>query len=193
VFVDTIVICSATAFVILLSGQYELGTGMEGAALTQRAISSHVGDWGGIYMAVAIFFLAFSSVIGNYAYAEGNVDFITKRRGVLALFRVAVLGMVMFGSVGQLPLVWAMADTSMGLMAIINLIAIVALGKYVHAAWRDYRRQRAAGVADPVFTRNTIPELARVLPADVWGEHGPLPQRPAAEAVSEPRVAVRES
>ncbi|KVR05058.1 sodium:alanine symporter [Burkholderia ubonensis] len=180
VFVDTIVICSATAFVILLSGQYELGTGMEGAALTQRAISSHVGDWGGIYMAVAIFFLAFSSVIGNYAYAEGNVDFITKRRGVLPVFRIAVLGMVMFGSVGQLPLVWAMADTSMGLMAIINLIAILALGKHAHAAWRDYRRQRAAGVADPVFTRNTIPELAHVLPKDVWGEHGPLPRRPAA-------------
>lgn len=194
VFVDTIVICSATAFVILLSGQYELGTGMEGAALTQRAISSHVGDWGGIYMAVAIFFLAFSSVIGNYAYAEGNVEFITKRRGVLPLFRVAVLGMVMFGSVGQLPLVWAMADTSMGLMAIINLIAILALGKYAHAAWADYRRQRAAGVTDPVFTRNTIPELARVLPADVWGEHGPLPQRPvSAGTVNEVRATVRES
>ena len=158
VFVDTIMICSATAFVILLSGQYELGTGMEGAALTQRSIASHVGDWGGIYMAFAIFFFAYSSVIGNYAYAEGNVEFITKRRGVLPLFRVAVLAMVMFGSVGQLPLVWAMADTSMGLMAIINLIAILALGKYAHAAWRDYRRQRAAGVADPVFTRNTIPE-----------------------------------
>ncbi|MBR7995368.1 alanine:cation symporter family protein [Burkholderia cenocepacia] len=195
VFVDTIVICSATAFVILLSGQYELGTGMEGAALTQRAISSHVGDWGGIYMAVAIFFLAFSSVIGNYAYAEGNVEFITKRRGVLPLFRIAVLGMVMFGSVGQLPLVWAMADTSMGLMAIINLIAILALGKYAHAAWADYRRQRAAGVADPVFTRNTIPELARVLPADVWGEHGPLPQRPvaSADAPNAPRAAASES
>ncbi|KWK87202.1 hypothetical protein WM18_02280 [Burkholderia ubonensis] len=131
-------------------------------------------------MAVAIFFLAFSSVIGNYAYAEGNVDFITKRRGVLPVFRIAVLGMVMFGSVGQLPLVWAMADTSMGLMAIINLIAILALGKHAHAAWRDYRRQRATGVADPVFTRNTIPALAHVLPKDVWGEHGPLPRRPAA-------------
>ncbi|CAB3975750.1 sodium:alanine symporter [Burkholderia cenocepacia] len=194
VFVDTIVICSATAFVILLSGQYELGTGMEGAALTQRSIASHVGDWGGIYMAFAIFFFAYSSVIGNYAYAEGNVEFITKRRGVLPLFRVAVLAMVMFGSVGQLPLVWAMADTSMGLMAIINLIAILALGKYAHAAWRDYRRQRAAGVADPVFTRNTIPELANVLPTDVWGEHGPLPQRPAAvDPARAPRAVASES
>lgn len=176
VFVDTIVICSATAFVILLSGQYEPGTSMAGAALTQRAISSHVGDWGGIYMAVAIFFLAFSSVIGNYAYAEGNVGFVTSRRGALLVFRLAVLGMVMFGSVGQLPLVWAMADTSMGLMALINLVAILLLGKYALAAWRDYQRQRAAGVADPVFTRQTIPALAKVLPDDVWGEHGPLPQ-----------------
>lgn len=180
VFVDTIVICSATAFVILLSGQYEPGTSMEGAALTQRAISSHVGDWGGIYMAVAIFFLAFSSVIGNYAYAEGNVGFVTSRRGALFVFRLAVLGMVMFGSVGQLPLVWAMADTSMGLMALINLIAILMLGKYAHAAWRDYQRQRAAGVADPVFTRKTIPALAKVLPDDVWGEHAPHAARSVA-------------
>ncbi|CAN0618042.1 protein of unknown function [Burkholderia multivorans] len=106
-----------------------------------------------------------------------------------------MLGMVMFGSVGQLPLVWAMADTSMGLMAIINLIAILVLGKYAHAAWRDYRRQRADGIADPVFTRHTIPELARVLPADVWGEHGPLPQRAAAasDTGAASGVAVRRS
>jgi AGCS family alanine or glycine:cation symporter len=176
VFVDTFVICTATAFMILLSGQYEIGTGMEGGALTQRAISSFVGDWGGTYMAVAIFFLAFSSVIGNYAYAEGNVEFITKRRRAVVIFRLAVLGMVMFGSVGKLPLVWAMADTSMGLMALINLIAILALGKHAHAAWHDYRKQRAAGVAEPVFTRKTIPALDKVLPSDVWGEHGPVPR-----------------
>ncbi len=182
VFVDTIVICSATAFVILLSGQYQIGNGMEGSALTQRAISSYVGDWGGVYLAVAIFFLAFSSVIGNYAYAEGNVEFITKKRGVVGLFRVAVLAMVMFGSVGHLPLVWAMADTSMGLMALINLVAILVLGKYAHAAWCDYQKQRAAGIADPVFTRKTIPALESVLPVDVWGPHGPLPQRQRAMA-----------
>ncbi|MFP3617626.1 alanine:cation symporter family protein, partial [Paraburkholderia sp. SIMBA_050] len=75
---------------------------------------------------------------------------------------------------------------SMGLMAIINLVAILALGKYAHAAWRDYRHQRAQGIAEPVFTRDTIPELARVLPADVWGEHGPLPLRPvSADAVDD--------
>lgn len=176
VFVDTIIICTATALIILLSGEFQPGAAMEGSALTQRAIASQVGEWGGAYLAVAIFFLAFSSVIGNYAYAEGNVEFITRRRGVVPVFRVLVLGMVMFGSVGQLPLVWSMADTSMSLMALINLIAILMLGKYALAAWRDYQAQRRAGITDPVFTRRTIPALENVLPADVWGVDGPLPQ-----------------
>jgi len=129
------------------------------------------------------------------AFVRGLIDAVN---GVLwnDVLIALLLGMVMFGSVGQLPLVWAMADTSMGLMAIINLIAILVLGKYAHAVWRDYRCQRADGIADPVFTRHTIPELERVLPADVWGEHGPLPQRAAAaasDAEAASGVAVRRS
>ena len=184
VFVDTIVICSATALIILLSGEYQPGAMLEGATLTQRAISSQVGEWGATYMALAIFALAFSSIIGNYAYAEGNVEFITRRKGVLTAFRVVVLGMVMFGSVGTLPLVWAMADLSMGLMALINLFAILALGKYALAAWRDYVAQHNAGIASPAFTRRTIPALDAVLPADVWGVSGPLAQ-PARREVDD--------
>jgi Sodium:alanine symporter family len=88
--------------------------------------------------------------------------------------------LVMFGSIGTLRLVWAMADLSMGLMALINLIAILALGKYVLAAWRDYVAQRDAGISSPVFTRRTIPVLDAILPLDVWGSNGPLarPRRP---------------
>lgn len=79
-------------------------------------------------------------------------------------------------------------------MEIVNRVAILALAKYAYAAWRDYRRQRAEGAADPVFTRNTIPERANVLPPGVWGAHGTLPQRPAAANTDDAvRMAVRES
>jgi AGCS family alanine or glycine:cation symporter len=168
VVVDTLLICSATAFIILLSGVYQPGDAMQGAALTYAAVTAHLGDAGSLFLAVAIFFLAYSSVIGNYAYAESNVQFICKRPLLLLLFRCCVLGMVMFGSVGSLPLVWEMADTSMALMATINLIAIVLLSKYAYAAWLDYQAQRRRGIDKPVFTRAVIPALAERLPKDVW-------------------------
>lgn len=169
VFVDTILICSATAFIILLSGEYQPGASIEGAVLTQRALSSHVGAWGANFLSCAIFTLAFSSIIGNYACAEGNVAFITRRKDVLVAFRFAVLGMVMFGSVGKLPLIWSMADLSMGLMATINLIAILALSKYARAAWTDYTAQRSAGIAQPSFNRHAIAGLDAILPEGAWG------------------------
>lgn len=168
VVVDTLLICSATAFIILLSGVYQPGDAMQGATLTHAAVTAHLGDAGSLFLAIAIFFLAYSSVIGNYAYAESNVQFICKHPLLLLLFRCGVLGMVMFGSVGSLPLVWEMADTSMALMATINLIAIVLLSKYAYAAWRDYQAQRRRGIDKPVFTRAVIPALAERLPKDVW-------------------------
>ncbi|KAG0164508.1 hypothetical protein DFQ28_008828 [Apophysomyces sp. BC1034] len=169
VFVDTILICSATALIILLSGEYQPGAPVEGAVLTQRAMSSHVGDWGATFLTFTISMLAFSSIMGNYACAEGNVTFITRRKDVLVAFRFAVLGMVMFGSVGKLPLIWSMADLSMGLMATINLLAVLALGKYARAAWVDYCAQRSAGIAQPSFSRHAIAGLDALLPEGAWG------------------------
>ena len=96
--------------------------------LTQRALSSQIGGGGNIFIAAAIFFFAFTSIVANYSYAETNLVFLEhNHKGGLMLFRLFVLGMVMFGSVGELPTVWAMADVSMGLMAIVNLIAILLL------------------------------------------------------------------
>lgn len=168
VFVDTIIICTATALVILLSGAYVPGAAMEGAALTQRAFANAVGDWGSLFMSAAIFLFAFSSIIGNYAYAESNVGFIFKTKNIITIFRLLVLGMIFFGTIGNLPLIWDMADTSMAFMAIINLVAIVLLSKYVVAAWRDYSKQRQMKVNEPVFARNTIPELAPLIAKGVW-------------------------
>lgn len=168
VVIDTMIICTATALIILLSGQYVPGAEMQGASLTHAAITTHLGPAGGLFLTVAIFFFAYSSVLGNYAYAESNVQFISKHPLLLLVFRLCVLGMVMFGSIGSLPLIWDMADTSMGLMALINLIAIVLLGKYAYAAWKDYLIQKKRGINIPIFTRASIPELQDKLAKDVW-------------------------
>lgn len=169
VFFDTIVVCSATAFMILLSGEFMPGATPAGAALTQRAMASHVGEWAMVFTGITVFFLAYSSVLGNYAYAEVNLDYLTQRPWILTVFRGLVLVAVMLGSVASLPLVWSFADLGTAMMALINLVAIVLLAKYAIAAWRDYRAQRAAGVAQPVFTREALPvEMRERLPKDVW-------------------------
>ncbi|WP_252345903.1 alanine:cation symporter family protein, partial [Shewanella indica] len=103
VFMDTIVICSATAAIILLAGDLSsvnIGEGDKGIQLTIAALTTHVGDWGGFFVAFAILLFCFTSIIANYSYAETNVLFLSNNsRKVLPLFRLCVLGMVMFGAV----------------------------------------------------------------------------------------------
>ncbi|MEB2644009.1 alanine:cation symporter family protein, partial [Bacillus sp. DAG6] len=108
VFIDTIVICSATAAIILSSGILDQPTdSISGIDLTQRALSTAVGSWGAPFVAIAIFFFAFTSIIANYAYAESNLVFLEHNHpGGLLIFRCVALGMVMFGALAELPLVW---------------------------------------------------------------------------------------
>lgn len=167
VFIDTIVICSATAFIILLSDVYVPGGAAKGAALTQAAVDYHVGSWGSGFMAIAVFLFAFTSIIGNYAYAESNINFIRHDSRLQFIFRVMVLAMVMFGAVGSLPLVWDMADVSMGFMALINLVAILLLSRYAFAAWKDYVLQVKMGIT-PVFKSSSIEGLAEKLADNCW-------------------------
>jgi len=168
VFVDTIVICSATVAIILMSGEYVPHGEITGIELTQRALTAQVGDWGGIFVAVAIFFFAFTSIIANYSYAETNLIFLehNNKKG-LVLFRIVVLGMVMFGSLATLPTVWALADVSMGLMAIVNLVAIILLSGIVIKLAKDYNRQLDAGKV-PTFDSNDFPELKSQLEDGIW-------------------------
>ncbi len=168
VFTDTIVICTATVAIILMSGEYVPHSEITGIELTQRALSSQVGEWGGIFVAVAIFFFAFTSIIANYSYAETNLIFLEhNHKAGLGLFRVIVLGMVMFGSVATLPMVWALADVSMGLMAIVNLIAIILLSGIVIKLAKDYNQQLKAGKV-PTFDANDYPELKSQLEEGIW-------------------------
>lgn len=168
VFVDTLVICSATAFIILFSGIYESGEA-DGIVLTQQALGSQIGEWSVLFIAFAVFFFTFSSIIANYYYGETNIEFIFGRGEggrTIFVYRIAVLGLVLFGSLASIELVWALADLFMGSMALVNLIAIALLGKIAFSALRDYRAQMSAG-KDPTFHVNNIRGLKNV---ECWGE-----------------------
>ncbi len=167
VFIDTIVICTATAAIILLSGHLESGSGLNGIALTQAALVSQVGDWGAAFVAIAILLFAFTSIIANYSYGESNIEYIFKSKSAIMFYRIAVLAMVFIGSVLDLPVVWSFADLSMGMMAIINLIAIGLLSGVAFMVLRDYEEQRKAG-KDPIFDRTKFPKLDKQLDKDVW-------------------------
>lgn len=165
VFVDTLLICSATAFIILFSGIYEAGDA-SGIELTQQALSAHIGGWASAFLAFAVFTFAFSSIIANYYYGETNIQFITGDDRYVFYYRLAVLGLVVFGSVAALELVWAMADLFMGSMALVNLIAIGLLGRIAFATLNDYTRQRRTG-RDPTFHTDSIPGLRNT---EAWGK-----------------------
>ncbi|QUY49015.1 sodium:alanine symporter family protein [Serratia plymuthica] len=169
VFIDTIVICSATAAIILSSGVLDQPTtSISGIDMTQRALSAAVGNWGAPFVAVAIFFFAFTSIIANYAYAESNLVFLEHNHPAgLTIFRCAALGMVMFGALAELPVVWKMADTSMALMAITNLTALLLLSRVALKLANDYHRQRKLGIL-PTFDANRFPELKPQLEPGVW-------------------------
>lgn len=162
VFTDTLIICTCTAFIILFSGA-PLDGSTNGVQLTQQALSNEIGSIGGIFVAVALFFFAFSSILGNYYYGEANVRYLTQRRWVLNTYRVLVGGMVLFGALATLELAWSLADITMALMALCNLIAISLLGKYAFRMLEDYREQKRAGIKDPVFTKNRLKEVEKDL------------------------------
>lgn len=158
VFTDTLIICTCTAFIILFSGVPLTGEA-NGVQLTQMALSSEIGSWGSIYVAIAILFFAYSSIIGNYYYGEANVRYITNNKGVMIAFRLLSGGMVLFGSLASLDLAWSLADICMGLMTICNLIAITLLGKYAFRLLEDYREQKRKGIKHPVFTKDKMKDI----------------------------------
>ena len=161
VFTDTIVICSCTAFIILLS-DVDLSGGLTGIQLTQNALSSQIGSFGSIFIAICVLLFAFSSIVGNYYYGEANIEFLTKKKIYLTLYRICVAIMVLFGATVSMDIVWNLADVFMALMAITNLIAIALLGKIAFKALDDYRAQKKSGIKDPVFKASSIPELKNV-------------------------------
>ena len=159
VFTDTLLVCSCTAFVILLSGLYDT-TALNGIALTQASLGLEIGAAGPTFIAIAILLFAFSSIIGNYYYGEANIRFMTSNNTVITIYRICSGGvMVFFGAMVSLDMVWNLGDFCMALLTACNLIAIVALGKYVFRLLDDYRTQKRNGIKEPIFHRSLLPEI----------------------------------
>ena len=166
VFTDTLIICSCTAFIILISG-VSLGGDLDGIRLTQEALTTQIGNSGRTFVAIAIFFFAFSSIIGNYYYGEANIKFITSSSKVLNIYRLLVCVMVMSGAMMSLKTVWSLADLTMGLMTLCNIAAIVLLGRQVFVLLNDYTKQKRKGL-DPVFKKSEVKEFADNDAIDCW-------------------------
>lgn len=160
VYTDTLLVCTATAFIILCSGIYT--GGHDGIVLTQQAIDAGLGGghrFGSIFVSVAIVFFAFTSIIANYYYGETNIRFIRNSDLAVRIYRLLVAAIVYAGAVVSLDLVWGFADITMALMTLCNLAAIIMLGKYAMRLLKDYQDQKRAG-KDPVYRSSTIPEIA---------------------------------
>ncbi|MBD5219826.1 MAG: alanine:cation symporter family protein [Bacteroidales bacterium] len=157
VFTDTLIICTCTAFIILLNDAPQ--SGLSGIALTQNALDAELGlNLGSVFVATAIFFFAFTSIVANYYYGETNIQFITRRRWVVWAYRIIVAAMVMIGAVATLDFVWALADITMALMTMCNLAALAVLGRYAVILLDDYKAQLRNG-RDPVYHSSLLPHL----------------------------------
>ena len=166
VFVDTLVICTATAAIILLAG--DTGNAGDGIAITIAALDFHVGAWGGAFIAGSIILFCFTSIIANYSYAETNIMFLSNNKTTFVpLFRACVVAMVMFGAVAKIDIVWALADASMGLMALVNLIALLLLSNIAIKVIKHYKSQCKAGI-EPNFIAADFPELKGKTEDGIW-------------------------
>ena len=168
VFIDTLLVCTATALMILLSGA--MGTDETGIMLTQTALDEHIGGFGSYFVAIAILFFAFTSIIGNYSYAENALTYLkwATKPGIFIL-RILALAMIPWGAYQSVAMVFNAADAAMGLMATINLIAIVMLSGVVVKLTKDYFKQRKTHI--PIFDAKEYPELKEQIDESIWNEH----------------------
>ena len=156
VFTDTLVICTCTAFIILLSGLYECGD--DGIILTGHAMEHHLGSFGGWFLMAAIFLFAYSTIIANYFYGETNVRYITRKPWAVTVFRLLSGVVVLLGGFMTLQEAWGIVDLAMALMTITNLIAVLLLSRYAFRLLKDFKEQRRKGTKEPVFDPAIFPE-----------------------------------
>ncbi len=167
VFIDTILICTATGVMILMSDALQPGSGVTGTVLTQHALAYHIGDHGKDFVALAVFFFAFTSIIGNYSYAEGALTYLNiNNKPCLFILRTLVLVFIVWGAREAITTVFDAADAVMGIMAIINLVGITLLSGLVVKLTRDYFEQAKHG--DPRFRLSDYPELKGQIEEEIW-------------------------
>lgn len=155
VFIDTILICSATAMMLFTSGVEGVSGTLDGIPFVQAAVEANIGAIGIHFITFSIFAFAFSSVIGNYFYAESNILFIKNSRPLLFCFRLTCIAAVFLGAQADFALVWNLADVTMGFMAIVNIIAIFLLRKTALVALDNYEQLKKQG-KKPVFDEKSI-------------------------------------
>lgn len=169
VFIDTIIVCTATAFVILIAGPQVWGAeGANPANLTSLAVANELGAWTIMPMAVLIFVLAYSSIIAAYVYSETNMTFVTDAKWATWAVRIISVASVVLGALASLDLVWNAVDIAMAVMTVTNLVALLWLSKWGLGALRDYEKQRRRGTAEPVFIGVDNPLLPGDVPTDSW-------------------------
>ena len=156
VYVDTLLICTCTAFIVILSGLY---TGNDdGIVLTANAMEFHLGQFGSVYLTVSIFLFAYSTVVANYFYGESNVRFITGKKWAIRIFQGLTAVVVLISGYVTLGEAFCLVDLAMALMVILNLIAVVALSRHAFRLLNDYQEQIREG-KDPSFSKSTLPDI----------------------------------
>ncbi|STV70203.1 alanine/glycine transport protein [Klebsiella pneumoniae] len=170
VFIDTIVICTASAIIVMLAPRPDNEYTLNGIQDLQHAMSVLVGGWGAGFIALIVLLFAFSSIVANYVYAENNLVFLRldKPRYIWGL-RILTILMVLLGTMVSLPVVWQSADIIMALMAMTNLTAILLLSPTVRIIASDYLRQRRLGI-QPTFDATRYPDIDQQLAPGAWNE-----------------------
>lgn len=167
VFLDTFVICTCTALLILLSGFYTPGFQGDGLVLTQNSLAAVVGDWGRVFISLALVLFVFTSILYNYYLGENNLRFLFgNKRITIWGYRALVLALIFWGAAEDLSTVFAFADIAMTCLILVNLIALALLSKVVLRVLNDYDSQRQRGIDDPVFTTEEFRDLD--LDPTVW-------------------------
>lgn len=178
VFIDTILVCTSTALIILLSGVYQPGMEQAGVVLTQTALAAEVGEWGRVFVSMALLLFVFTTLVYNYYLGENALGFFSQKRWLVQVYRVLVMALVLWGSMQDLSTVFGFADVTMGLLALVNLAALFMLFKVGLRLMRDYDSQIQAGVQSPVLDARQFADLD--LDPQVWnGAAGQAPREPA--------------
>lgn len=166
VFIDTILVCTSTALIILLSGVYQPGMEQAGVVLTQTALAAEVGEWGRVFVSMALLLFVFTTLVYNYYLGENALGFFSSKRWLVQVYRVLVMALVLWGSMQDLSTVFGFADVTMGLLALVNLVAVFLLFKVGLRLMRDYDSQIQAGVQSPVLDAKQFADLD--LDPQVW-------------------------
>ena len=178
VYIDTLFVCSATAFMLLITGQYNvqgpngeaLFTGVAGVAAgpgyVQTAMENIMPGFGNVFVAVALFFFAFTTIVAYYYIAETNIAYINRkmqRPWMTLLLKIGIIAATVYGTVKTADLAWGLGDMGVGLMAWLNIVAILLLHPLAYRCLKDYERQKKSGL-DPVFD----PRALDIKNADYW-------------------------